>query len=251
MKVVLSIAGSDSSGGAGIQADIKSGEYHGVFMTTALTAVTAQNTTGVKGISPISSDFLNLQIKSILDDFDVRAVKIGMIGNVESINIVKEVVKNLNIPIVLDPVAISRAGSKLIDDKTIKYLESLFEYATLITPNKYEAKEFFNVQSVEDILSCNNYGTNILFKNIENNDDYCIDILKTDEGKLEYFQTAKAKEYNTHGTGCSFSSSIASLLALEKDLRTAIESSKKYIYSAIDKAPNLGKGNGPINYSLQ
>ena len=145
MKVVLSIAGSDSGGGAGIQADIKSAQYHGVFMTTAITAVTAQNTLGVSQIVVLEPSFVKEQIRSVLSDFDVNAIKIGMLGSKSLITEIKECIKDLNIPIILDPVAISRAGSKLIDDEAIESLKELFQYSFLITPNKYEAKLFFDV----------------------------------------------------------------------------------------------------------
>ena len=135
MKIVLSIAGSDSSGGAGIQADIKSGFYHKVFMTTAITAVTVQNTLGVSDVVVLKPEFVVKQIKSVIEDFKVNCIKIGMLSSKELIFEVFETIKNLNIPIVLDPVAISRAGSKLLDDEAINSLKSNFKYAYLITPN--------------------------------------------------------------------------------------------------------------------
>lgn len=250
MNVVLSIAGSDSGGGAGIQADIKSAQYHKAFMTTAITAITAQNTQGVQGIVALEPSFVKEQINSVLNDFNIDAIKIGMLASNELIDMVSDVISKLDIPIVLDPVAISRSGYKLIDDNAIESLKTIFSKVTLITPNSFEAKEFFDVQCVEDILRCQNYGTNILFKNIEKNEDITVDILKTSNGKLEYFQTEKANESNTHGTGCSYSSSIASLLAQNYSLSDAIRISKEYIYQAIKTAPNLGVGNGPINHGL-
>lgn len=251
MNVVLSIAGSDSGGGAGIQADIKAGQYHNVFMTTALTAITAQNTQGVQGIVPVDPSFVQTQISSVLNDFEVKAIKIGMLGNIELIKKIEESIKDLDIPIVLDPVAISRAGFKLIEDDSIEELKTIFKYAFLITPNKYEAKEFFQVTSEFDIKTCNTFGTNILFKNMREDKEFTVDILKTKDGKIVEFKSKKANETNTHGTGCSYSSSIASLLAKGKNLETSIKESKEYIYEAIKKAPNLGKGNGPINHNLK
>lgn len=251
MNVVLSIAGSDSGGGAGIQADIKASEYHGTFMTTAITAITAQNTQGVQGIVALEPSFVQKQINSVLEDFDVKAIKIGMLGNIKLIEAVKESIQNLNIPIVLDPVAVSRAGFKLIEDDAIQSLKTIFKYVELITPNKYEAKEFFEVQNLEDIKTCNNFGTNILFKNMSNEENKTVDILKTKNGEIKYFKSKKAEESNTHGTGCSYSASIASLLAKDKKLEEAIKLSKEYIYEAIKKTPNIGLGNGPINHSLK
>ncbi len=251
MKVVLSIAGSDSSGGAGIQADIKSAEYHGAFMTTAITAITAQNSLGVQGVIALEPYFVKQQIESVLSDFDVDSIKIGMLSSIELIKVVDEIISSLDIPIVLDPVAISKAGSKLIADNAIETLKGLFPKTYLITPNSYEAKEFFKVNCVADILNCNNYGTNILFKDIEKNNDFTVDILKSSTGKIKYFQNPKANSNNTHGTGCSYSSSIASLLAQNYNLIDAIKVSKDYISKAIINAPDLGKGNGPINHSLK
>ena len=251
MNVVLSIAGSDSGGGAGIQADIKSAQYHGAFMATAITAVTAQNTVGVQGIQALEPNFVKEQIDSVLSDLDVKAIKIGMLGTTELVEVVKEALNDVDTQIVLDPVAISRTGFKLIDDDAINSLKTLFSKATLITPNSFEAKEFFDVFSIEDILHCDNYGTNVLFKNIDKNDEFSVDILKSSDNKLEYFQTPKVQTKNTHGTGCSFSSSIASLLANGYELNEAIEEAKNYIYEAIKHAPNIGNGNGPINHSLK
>ena len=251
MKVILSIAGSDSGGGAGIQADIKTAQYHGVFMTTAITALTAQNTLGVSQVVVLDPYFIKEQIISVLSDFDISAVKIGMLGSKSLITEIKECIKDLNIPIILDPVAISRAGSKLIDDEAIESLKELFKYSFLITPNKYEAKLFFDVNSIEDIKKLKNPQTNILFKNMFEDKNKTIDILLKKDSSIIKFESPKADEKNTHGTGCSYSSSIASLLAKDKSLEEAIKEAKTYIYKAIKNAPNLGKGNGPINHSLK
>lgn len=250
MNIILSIAGSDSGGGAGIQADIKSAQYHGVFATTAITAITAQNTLGVQGVVTLEPSFVQEQIKSVLSDFNVKAIKIGMLGSKDLIKAVRKSLKKVNIPIILDPVAISRAGSKLLDDDAIETLKELFSIATIITPNKHEAKLFFDVSLKEDILSCDNYDTNILFKNIEESNDKCVDILLDKNGDIKEYSTPKATISNTHGTGCSFSSSIAALVANGKSLDEAIKLSKIYIYEAISSAPNFGAGNGPINHIL-
>lgn len=251
MKVVLSIAGSDSGGGAGIQADIKSALYHEVFMTTAITAVTAQNTKGVQDIYVLEPDFVKTQILSVLSDFEVNTIKIGMLGSKNLVLKVKEVIEKLNIPIILDPVAISRAGSKLITDEAIESLKELFDYSYLITPNKYEAKLFFNVTSIEDIKNLKKQNSNILFKNMIESKNKTVDILLKKDGSIIKFESLKADEANTHGTGCSYSASIASLIARDFCLEDAIKISKEYIYQAIKNAPNLGSGNGPINHILK
>lgn len=251
MKVVLSIAGSDSGGGAGIQADIKSALYHEVFMTTAITAVTAQNTKGVQDICVLEPDFVKTQILSVLNDFEVNTIKIGMLGSKDLVLKVKEIIKKLDIPIILDPVAISRAGSKLITDEAIESLKELFDYSYLITPNKYEAKLFFNVTSIEDIKDLKKQNSNILFKNMIESKNKTVDILLKKDGSIIEFESLKANEANTHGTGCSYSASIASLIARDFCLEDAIKISKEYIYQAIKNAPNLGSGNGPINHILK
>ena len=251
MKVVLSIAGSDSGGGAGIQADIKSALYHEVFMTTAITAVTAQNTKGVQDICVLEPDFVKTQILSVLSDFEVNTIKIGMLGSKNLVLKVKEVIEKLDIPIILDPVAISRAGSKLITDEAIESLKELFDYSYLITPNKYEAKLFFNVSSIEDIKNLKTQNSNILFKNMVESKNKTVDILLKKDGLIIEFESLKADEANTHGTGCSYSASIASLIARDFCLEDAIKISKEYIYQAIKNAPNLGFGNGPINHILK
>ena len=251
MKVVLSIAGSDSGGGAGIQADIKSALYHEVFMTTAITAVTAQNTKGVQDICVLEPDFVKTQILSVLNDFEVNTIKIGMLGSKDLVLKVKEIIKKLNIPIILDPVAISRAGSKLITDEAIESLKELFNYSYLITPNKYEAKLFFDVIFIEDIKNLKKQNSNILFKNMIESKNKTVDILLKKDGSIIEFESLKADEANTHGTGCSYSASIASLIARDFCLEDAIKISKEYIYQAIKNAPNLGSGNGPINHILK
>ena len=250
MEVVLTIAGSDSVGGAGIQADIKSAHYHGVYISTAITAVTAQNTLGVQGIEVLPSKFVTTQIKSVLDDFDVKVIKIGMLGSKELIKEVKNTLSSFEGKIILDPVAISRAGSRLLEDDAIEELKSLFEMVYLITPNKYESKLFFDVSSEDEIKNIQNE-TNILFKGIIQEQNSITDILLKKDATINKFTSLKANENNTHGTGCSYSASIAALLAKGKSLEDSITLAKEYIYNAIKQAPNLGAGNGPINHILK
>lgn len=250
MNVVLSIAGSDSGGGAGIQADIKSGTVHGVYMSTVLTAVTAQNTQGVQDIVFLEPRFIQTQIDSVLNDFDVDVIKIGMLGNKEIIKAVKASLEQYNIPIVLDPVSISRAGSKLLDDDSIEALKSLFSMSYLITPNAHESQQFFNISDYSDIDLLKSMPTNILFKNIRHSTNKCTDVLVLENGEKIEFESPKANDLNTHGTGCSYSASIASFLAQGIALPVAIRYAKEYIYQAISSAPNLGQGNGPINHMV-
>lgn len=250
MKCILSIAGSDSCGGAGIQADIKSAHYHGVYACTAITAVTAQNTTGVQGIVNLEPEFVVDQINSVLNDFKIDAIKIGMLSNHKIIDAVYETLKDKNIPIILDPVAVSRSGFKLIDDDAVESLKKLFDLAYIITPNYYETKLFFGIEKYSEIHNLEKKYENILFKNLAQENSWNNDVLLTKSGEIKEFKSIKVHSLNTHGTGCSFSSSLASLIALGKNLNEAIEVSKKYIHDGIEKSPDFGRGNGPINHIL-
>ncbi len=252
MKVVLTIAGSDSSGGAGIQADLKTFEAFGVFGTTAITVLTAQNTMGVQDIVPMQPSFVKKQIESILEDFDVAAIKIGMLFNKEIIEMVRDVIKDLKIPIVLDPVAISKAGSPLLEESAIEEMRTLFDHVMLITPNSYEAYEFFEYKyrdpkSLQKIQSTN---TPILMKHhvVELADGrFSVDKLYF-RNQVRVFQTPFIQTSNLHGTGCSFSSAITANIALGHTLEKAISISKKFISEALKNAPDIGNGPGPINH---
>lgn len=240
MKVVLTIAGSDSSGGAGIQADLKTFEAFGVFGTSVITVLTAQNTKGVTDIYPVDTKFIEAQLKAVFDDFEVAAIKIGMLFSNEVIETVKNFIKDLNIPIVFDPVCVSKAGSKLLNDDAIENLKSILPYCAIATPNMYEAKELFDYEPNTDT----NFISPVLVKNyVENN--CSLDVLFYNNTKHK-FQTEYIDTRNTHGTGCSFSSAIAANLALGKNLKDAIFISKNFIFESIKQAPNLGHGKGPI-----
>ena len=252
MKVVLSIAGSDSSGGAGIQADLKTFEAFGVFGTTAITVLTAQNTTGVEQIVPMDASFVKKQIEMVFEDFDVAAIKIGMLFNKEIIEMVAEVIKELDIPIVLDPVSISKAGSPLLHHDAIKAMHSLFDHVTLITPNQHEAYEFFGYKNKDakslDVIQ--NLQTPVLVKHhvIENSEGrFSVDQLYFDHHK-RIFQSPFIESSNLHGTGCSYSSAITANLALGYSLEKSITIAKKFITHALVKAPNIGNGPGPIHH---
>jgi len=253
MKVVLTIAGSDSSGGAGIQADLKTFEAFGVFGTSVITVLTAQNTQGVSDIYPIEPAFIKAQIDAVLNDFEVSAIKIGMLYSNEIIDVVYEAIKACNVPIVFDPVFISKAGSKLLSDDAIENMKSLFKYATLITPNIYEAEALFGYRfahtpSLEAIfeLPCS-----VVIKNhkLEMNNHYrSIDTMYTNRSKSVFDTPYIQKNSNTHGTGCSFSSAIAANLALGKSLEASVAIAKKFVYVGINNAPQIGEGNGPISH---
>jgi hydroxymethylpyrimidine/phosphomethylpyrimidine kinase len=252
MKVVLTIAGSDSSGGAGIQADLKTFEAFGVFGTSAVTVLTAQNTKGVQDIVPMEPTFVKKQIESVFEDFDIAAIKIGMLFNKEIIEIVRDAIKNLKIPIILDPVAISKAGSPLLKEDDINAMYSLFEYATLITPNHFEAHKFFGYKhaDTESLETIQSLDIPVLVKHhvIEMEDkQYSVDQLYFGRQK-SVFKAPLIETSNLHGTGCSFSSAIAANMALGHTLEEAISIAKQFINSALKSAPDIGHGPGPINH---
>lgn len=252
MKVALTIAGSDSSGGAGIQADLKTFEAFGVFGTSAITVLTAQNTTGVQAIEPMRPDFVRAQIQSVLDDFDVAAVKIGMLYDVPIIEAVRDIISTLDIPVVLDPVFISKAGSPLLKPEAVEAMKTLFEHATLITPNRFEAQELFgyehgDTESLEAIMQC---PCPVLVKHFPlelPTGKVSIDQLYAGHQK-RIFQTEMIGTNNLHGTGCSYSSAIAANLALGKPLDSAIDTAKRFITEALRSAPQIGNGPGPVNH---
>lgn len=254
MNVVLTIAGSDSSGGAGIQADLKTFEAFGIFGTSVLTVLTAQNTTGVTGIQEVEPSFVRQQLKAIFDDFDVKAIKIGMLYSKEIIEVVKEEIKGLKMPIVLDPVFISKAGSPLLKEDAVTAMKELFKYATVITPNQYEAEALFNYkpddsESLERIIQA---PTAVLIKNhISELSDKKVSIDRLFVGEQKYiFDTPYLETTNLHGTGCSFSSAIAANLGLGLSLQDSIKKAKAFINEALIHAPNIGKGPGPINHKV-
>lgn len=241
MKVLLSIAGSDSSGGAGIQADIKTAEAFGVFATTAITALTAQNTTGVRSIEPISIKFLHDQIDMIVKDLPINAIKIGMLFNEKIINSLKPFLAEIKIPIVLDPVFLSKAGASLLEDSAIEAMRDLFTYATLLTPNQHEAKALFG-ESLDVKAPCP-----VLIKHFTTKYE-SHDTLFYPNGKTTTFKTPKLETKNLHGSGCSFSTAIAANLAIGFSLEESISRAKNFIYNAIYHAPNLGNGPGPLGH---
>lgn len=252
MKVVLTIAGSDSSGGAGIQADLKTFEAFGLFGTSVLTVPTAQNTAGVRDIQEVNPSFVKEQIEAVVEDFDVAAIKIGMLHSKDIIDVVKEAIKDLKMPIVLDPVFISKAGSSLLKEDAVEAMKELFEFATILTPNRYEAEALFGYEynNPESLESITKAPTAVLVKN---------HVLDTPEGKVSLdqlflgdkvvaIQTPYLETTNLHGTGCSYSSAIASNIALGYSLEKSVQRAKEFINLALESAPKIGNGPGPINH---
>lgn len=255
MKTVLTIAGSDCSGGAGIQADIKTITAHGLYAMSAITALTAQNTTGVYGIMESSADFLKNQLDCIFSDIYPDAIKIGMVSSKELINVIAEKLKEEKANnVVVDPVMVATSGSKLLADDAIDVLiNNLIPLATIITPNIPEAEVLSNIKinSSDDMIKAakiilKKYKGAILIKgghelNTAN------DLLFKD-GEYEWFYGERINNPNTHGTGCTLSSAIASNLAKGYTLSESVKNAKEYISGALKANLNLGKGSGPLNH---
>ncbi len=252
---VLIIAGSDSSGGAGIQADIKTVTSLGSYAMTAITAVTSQNTTGVKSIIPISSKEISSQIVFSAKDIRPNAVKIGMLHSKQVIQAVMKSLNKIKIKkIVLDPVMVAKGGTKLINNTAIIYIKKLMKNILLITPNIPEAEILTKtkINSTKNMIKAGkiliNLGAkNVLIKGGHLNSKQMNDIL-LNKKTVKVFKSKKYSSKNTHGTGCTLSSAIATHLSCGKDLIKSCELGIKYVNDAIKSNLNLGKGNGPINH---
>ena len=253
---VLIIAGSDSSGGAGIQADIKTVTSLGCYAMTAITAVTAQNTTGVKSIIAIKPKEISNQIEFTSRDIKANAIKIGMLHSKPVITAVLKSLKKIKVKkIVLDPVMIAKGGTKLINDEAISDIKKkLIKKILLITPNIPEAELLTNtkINSVKDMIKTGqilvNLGANnVLLKGGHLNSKQMNDVF-LNKKVIKIFKNKKYKTKNTHGTGCTLSSAIAANLSCGKDLIKSCELGIKYVNEAIKSNLKLGKGNGPINH---
>ena len=253
---ILVIAGSDSSGGAGIQADIKTITALGSFAMTAITAVTSQNTTGVKSIVAIEPKEISNQIIFTSKDIKPDAVKIGMLHSSKVINAVIKSLDNIKVKkIVLDPVMIAKGGAKLIDNKAIQLLKAkLIKRVILITPNIPEAEILTKtrIRNKEDMIFAANklieFGAkNVLIKGGHLKSKLVQDIL-VNKSDIKIFNSPRYKTKNTHGTGCTLSSAITAFLSCGKPIKKSCELGIKYVSFAIKTNPNYGKGHGPINH---
>tara|TARA_Y100000590_G_scaffold199030_1_gene226082 strand:+ start:1358 stop:2170 length:813 start_codon:yes stop_codon:yes gene_type:complete len=253
---ILIIAGSDSSGGAGIQADIKSVTSLGSYAMTAITAVTAQNTKDLKKITSIPIENIRKQILMILDDIGANGVKIGMLHNTKVIKCIYKILKKYKLKnIVIDPVMISKAGKKLIKDNSVVHLKKLlFPLATIVTPNIPEAEVItgYRIYNKDDMIMAakkilNMGPKNVLLKGGHLKNKMIFDILATQK-KIVIFSRKKIKTRNTHGTGCTLSSAIATCLSQNKNIYKSCKISISYVNKAIASAPNYGKGFGPLNH---
>jgi hydroxymethylpyrimidine/phosphomethylpyrimidine kinase len=257
IPIALTIAGSDSGGGAGIQADLKTFAIHCVHGTSALTCVTAQNTQGVMRVDALPSEAVIAQIQAVVSDMVVHATKTGMLLNQEIIEAVASEVKSLGLNnLVVDPVMVSRTGAQLIDDDAVASLRNvLIPIAAIVTPNRYEAQLLsgLEIHSLEDMQEAAQRiyqlgATVVLVKgggmagNLRGVDVWF------DGQQLITLSTAMVETTNTHGTGCTLSSAIAANLALKKDLLSAVQSAKDYVTTALKYSLDIGLGSGPVGH---
>ena len=253
---ILVIAGSDSSGGAGIQADIKTITALGSYAMTAITAVTSQNTNGVNSVFPVKPKEIKKQILFTCKDIKPEAIKIGMLQSSKVIICVAQSLKKIKIKnVVLDPVMIAKGGAKLIDDSAINMLKNrLFKNISLLTPNIPEAEILTKTQikNVNDMINaCKiilSFGVkNVLLKGGHNQSNFIEDVYMGENG-FKIYKNKKIKTKNTHGTGCTLSSAIATFLSCGKPLKISCELGIKYVNQSIKSNLNYGKGHGPINH---
>ena len=257
METALSIAGSDSSGGAGIQADIKTMTMNGVYAMTAITALTAQNTTGVRAIQEVSPAFLQAQIDAVFEDIFPDAVKIGMVASSDLIKVIAERLRFYEPGnIVVDPVMVATSGSSLMKTDAVQTLcQELLPLAALVTPNIPEAQILAEreINDETDMLSAakiigDRYGCAVLLKGGHSVSD-ANDLLYAN-GEYRWFYGKRINNPNTHGTGCTLSSAIAANLAKGYALEDAVERAKAYISGALAAMLNLGHGSGPMNHAF-
>ncbi|WP_312569507.1 bifunctional hydroxymethylpyrimidine kinase/phosphomethylpyrimidine kinase [Comamonas sp.] len=258
---VLSIAGSDSGGGAGIQADLKTFSALGCYGMTAITAITAQNTRGVAGIHGIPADMLQAQIDAVVQDIGVDAIKIGMLHAPEVVQVVADAIRRYGITkVVLDPVMVATSGDKLIHDETVSVLvRELFPLATVVTPNLDEAgwligRPIADVsameQAAQDLLALG--AQQVLLKGGHLPGEWVVDLLAGRDGLRKELGSQRIHTHNGHGTGCTLSSAIAAHMALGFDLVPAVESARTYIIGAIASGAQVhtGQGHGPLNHGF-
>jgi hydroxymethylpyrimidine kinase/phosphomethylpyrimidine kinase len=255
---VLIIAGSDSSGGAGIQADIKTVTALGSYAMTALTAVTSQNTKGVKAITSIPTKNLQMQLTMVLNDIGADAVKIGMLHNTRVIKCVCKILKKYKLKnVVFDPVMIAKGGARLVNKNSVNYLKKLIlPLCDVITPNIPEAEVLTGnsiLNKKDMIISAKkiiNMGAkNVLLKGGHLKNKMIFDILVS-KTKVKIFPKRKINTKNTHGTGCTLSSSLATCLSQKKNIYKSCKISLNYVDKAISTAPGYGKGFGPLNHLI-
>ncbi|MBP3609235.1 MAG: bifunctional hydroxymethylpyrimidine kinase/phosphomethylpyrimidine kinase [Lachnospiraceae bacterium] len=257
MKTALSIAGSDSSGGAGIQEDIKTMTMNGVYAMSAITALTAQNTMGLTGILEVPPEFLAKQMAAVFEDIYPDAVKIGMVSSAELITVIAEKLKQYKAKnVVVDPVMAATSGSRLMQTEAVTILkEKLLPLAVLVTPNIPEAEVLSgrSIYGKEDMITAakyigDTYRCSVLLKGGHSVND-ANDLLYADSAFV-WFEGKRINNPNTHGTGCTLSSAIASNLAKGFNLEESVWRAKEYISGALETGLDLGKGSGPLNHGF-
>ena len=239
---ILSIAGSDSGGGAGIQADIKTITMLGGHAMTAITAITAQNTLGVQSVYRVPTDMILAQIESVVSDIGVDAVKIGMIGSAEAARAVADYLGKLGIAIVFDPVMVATSGSELADSDTIAAFGQLMDVASVVTPNLPELEA---LGGKDEILG---HGCHLVVKGGHGDGAVVVDELYSPGGLVRRLEGKRLDSSETHGTGCTFASALAVGLGSGLDLTAAFEQAISFTRIAILEAPGLGQGNGPLGH---
>jgi hydroxymethylpyrimidine/phosphomethylpyrimidine kinase len=257
MNKVLSIAGSDCSGGAGIQADLKTIMFHKCYGMTVITALTSQNSLGVTNILETPLSFLTEQLDAIFSDIFPDAIKIGMLTNEKTVELISDYLLNIKAKnIVVDPVMVATSGSKLLSEESISYLKNkLFKIATIITPNIYEAEILsdLNIQTKEDMIEAakiiSQYCKGAVLIKGGHLKNTASDLLYVDN-KYYWFDGEIIDNKNTHGTGCTLSSAIASNLANGLSIIDSVQKAKDYITQAITMQLDIGKGRGPLDHTL-
>ena len=254
---ILVVAGSDSGGGAGIQADIKTAMALGAYATTAITAVTAQNTLGVQAVHAVPPAVLRQQIVAILSDIGADAVKTGMLGDAATIDLVAEMLAPARLPFVLDPVMVAKGGTELLAPAAVAILATrLMPLASIITPNVPEA-ELLTGMAIATVADMREAAAtlmargarSVLLKGGHREGDTVTDLLATSEG-MTLFENPRIATRHTHGTGCTLATAIAAGLAQDMPLAGAVSRARRYVQAAIAGAPGLGAGHGPLNHAI-
>ena len=256
LRSVLTIAGSDSGGGAGIQADLKTFGALGVYGTSAITAVTAQNTLGVSAIHVLPADMVTAQIEAVAADIQIHATKIGMLASAAIVEAVAAAIAQLDLPlVVVDPVMLAKSGDRLLDEDAVAAMtRELLPRALVVTPNIPEAEALSGVTitSVRDAREAaerihGRMGPAVVVKGGHASGPELVDLL-FDGARFHEFPTARIKTRNTHGTGCTFASAVAAHLALGATLPEAVSSAQAYVAGAITGALDIGRGHGPLDH---
>ena len=257
MHIVTTIAGSDSGGGAGIQADLKTFQELGVFGTSVITALTAQNTLGVMDVLPIDQDFVNKQIHVLLDDFPISAIKTGMLFSSAIIQATAKALSTFAIPLIVDPVMIAKGGENLLQQEAIEALKNdLLPLATIVTPNIPEAETLTGIK-IHNVSDIRHAAQLLLQLGVQcviikgghlANKDFAVDYVFFNNGQSFSMQSTRIETKNTHGTGCTFSAALTAFIGQKMPIEQAIIEAKKFIQLAITYDLSIGNGHGPTNH---